>query len=187
MLTDALKAGREALQQRELSIATKSAATALNLAKLDEHVEVAQRLHDIVEYTTVFYRLFNEALGKVEIGSGLTIGTSIEAGVAEITPDTVILRINGKNRPWPRDELPAGVVLAFANKYFTDFQMAPVIKGAFLISQPKPLESHVEQAVKLFAEGAANGAPSEGLELFLEDSYDFTSTNDDTSDDTDDE
>ena len=65
--------------------------------------------------------------------------------------------------------------------------MAPVIKGAFLISQPKPLESHVEQAVKLFAEGAANGAPSEGLELFLEDSYDFTSTNDDTSDDTDDE
>ena len=148
------------------------------LANTDEQKAIATRLHDITEYAAKFQELLDESLDvRVKAGSTIRAGQSV-AVVREISSEVIKLRINGTNREFAREQLHVGVAFAFAEKYFEDAQMTPVIKAAFLLIQENPTARQLEVAQELLNTGKEAGAPVEGLELYLKDNYDFEDAGD---------
>lgn len=168
-LPDALIAGRTALYKKQFIAAARFANTALNLADTPIEKAMAKRLHDVSEYAGKFHALLNESLGKAKVNSMVTIGQSTVAEVVFIGRGMVTLRINGVNKSWQQTELPVEISMAFANRYFEDAPMTPVLKGAFLISRSNPLPNHIADAIKLFK---IAGSDFRGLASFVDDDYD---------------
>jgi WD40 repeat protein len=177
-LSSALKSGRNALKRRQFTLASDCAEAALLLANTDEQKAIATRLHDITEYAAKFQELLDESLDvRVKAGSTIRAGQSV-AVVREISSEVIKLRVNGTNREFAREQLHVGVAFAFAEKYFEDAQMTPIIKAAFLLIQENPTARQLEVAQELLNTGKEAGAPVEGLELYLKDNYDFEDAGD---------
>ena len=177
-LSSALKSGRNALKRRQFTLASDCAEAALLLANTEEQKAIATRLHNITEYAAKFQELLDESLDvRVQAGSTIRAGQSV-AVVREISSEVIKLRVNGTNREFAREQLHVGVAFAFAEKYFEDAQMTPVIKAAFLLIQENPTARHLEVAQELLNTGKEAGAPVEGLELYLKDNYDFEDAGD---------
>ena len=65
-----------------------------------------------------------------------------------------MIRVNGQNRRYKADQLPAGVAVAIAKKWFDDRPDNKVILGAFYFVNPR---SNVADAKGLWEEAAGGG------------------------------
>jgi hypothetical protein len=167
-LAKALITAKAALIDGNLEEAKAQLAQAETLAKLPEHKAMVERLRTLDNYVGQFYHAIDEAVKSFQSGTEIEVGNTVVV-VVEVLPDNLILRVAGMNKRYARNELPAGLAVAIANKWLDQSDpIAKVVNGAYLAVARINAD---ERARALWEEAARAGEPTQNLMLVLDDHY----------------
>jgi len=169
----ALSTARTALSERNLDVAEEQLKLAEGLAQLPEHKGLVERLDKLREYVGEFWNAVRDALEALEPGQELTIGNTIVA-VVEVTPERLVLRVAGQNRRYRLEELPSGLAIVLADRWFdASAPSTKVFKGAFMAVDRSYTPA---DARRLWDEAQRAGVPLDDLLPVLDDQYELASS-----------
>jgi len=173
-LASALKAARAALEEYDFDGALRELAKAKSLPKLPEHQAKFERLDLLTQYAREFRSALLEAIGNLEPGSQIKVGTTEVIAVVSATPQRITVRVRGTSRTFAINDLPAGLAVAVADSWLDqEDPMTPVLKAAYVASLKDAREDESAKAREWFQEAANRGANIGDLAEVIDDTYDL--------------
>jgi hypothetical protein len=154
-----------ALQRREHDTVDRKLAAAEKIAPDRAAAERIARWRSFAHYAKEFYAYREQALNAVEAGHEYDVDGK-KIGVVEIDAEKFIYRFKGRNVTKPRDNIPAGIVLAIVNDWFDARPENQLFLGAYHLSKP---ECDPQAARTNWELGQAAGADASQLLPLLDD------------------
>jgi hypothetical protein len=161
--TEELAAARKALGERNSQAAKEHIDAAVKLAASGEQQELAAAIQALPKYVDGFWEAVREGLKGLEEAGELKVGNTF-VSIVEVGKGRLTIRANGQNRRYPLDELPAGLAVAIANRWFDDRPDNKVYVGAFYFVDPR---TDVAEAKRLWEEAASAGVDVKRLIALL--------------------
>jgi hypothetical protein len=130
-----------------------SAAVATEVARVDA----------LAQYVEGFWKAVDEQIKGMVVGDQ-TMLRDKTVGVVEIDSEKLILRVDGENRTYARDDLPIGVAIGLAEAWFNrDDPASKIFLGSIHLAHPK---GDRDKARQLWQEAAQQGKQKE-VELVM--------------------
>jgi hypothetical protein len=161
--TEELIAARKALGERNAQAAKEHIDAAVKLAASGEQQELAGGIQALPKYVDGFWEAVREGLKGLEEAGELKVGNTF-VSIVEVGKERLTIRANGQNRRYPLDELPAGLAVAIANRWFDERPDNKVYVGAFYFVDPR---TDVAEAKRLWEEAAGAGVDVKRLLALL--------------------
>jgi hypothetical protein len=158
-----LASARKALGERNTPAAKQHIEAAVKLAASGEQKELAAGIQALPKYVDGFWEAVREGLKGLEEAGELKVGNTF-VSIVEVSKGRLTIRANGQNRRYPLDELPAGLAVAIANRWFDDRPDNKVYVGAFYFVDPR---TDVAEAKRLWEEAAGAGVDVKRLLALL--------------------
>jgi hypothetical protein len=158
-----LAAARKALGERAMEDAEARIAEAGELAVSQEQRWLVSGFEALATHVNSFWEAVREGMKGLEEAGELTVGSTL-VSVVEANEDRLVIRVNGQNRRYSPDNLPAGVAAAIAKKWFDDRPENKVILGAFYFVDPR---TDLADARRLWEEAAGGGVDVKDLLALL--------------------
>ena len=158
-----LASARKALGERNTPAAKQHIEAAVRLAASGEQKELAAGIQALPKYVDGFWEAVREGLKGLEEAGELKVGNTF-VSIVEVSKGRLTIRANGQNRRYPLDELPAGLAVAIANRWFDDRPDNKVYVGAFYFVDPR---TDVAEAKRLWEEAAGAGVDVKRLLALL--------------------
>jgi hypothetical protein len=162
-LTAELAAARKALGERNTQAASARIAAAEKLAASREQRELVAGFQTLPKYVDGFWEAVREGLKGLEEAGELQVGNTF-VSIVEVGSNRLTIRANGQNRRYPLDELPAGLAVAIAKRWFDDRPENKLCLGAFYFVDPR---TDVAEAKRYWEEAASAGIDVKGLLALL--------------------
>ena len=170
-----LQAARDALKQDGFPLAEQQVAAAQKLNPTEKYAGPIERLKLIRAYAKQFQTRFRESVSEFKPGSELRILTATGekiCAVVEVTPQMIVLRVDGQNQRYGFNGLKPAIAIAMVHTVVkTDDSITKVIDAAFLATRKNPTSRERMLAQELFKQARSLGADIGMLELFLQDDY----------------
>jgi hypothetical protein len=151
--TAELAAARKALGERNSQAAAERIAAAERLAASAEQRDLVAGFQTLPKYVDGFWEAVREGLKGLEEAGELQIGNTF-VSIVEVGSNRLTIRANGQNRRYPLDELPAGLAVAIAKRWFDDRPENKLGLGAFYFVDPR---TDVAEAKRYWEEAASAG------------------------------
>jgi hypothetical protein len=158
-----LAAARKALGERNKQVASERIAAAEKLATSGEQKELLAGIQALPKYVDGFWDAVSEGLEGLEEVGELQVGNTL-VSIVEVGSDRLTIRANGQNHRYPLDELPAGLAVAIAKRWFDDRPVNKVYLGAFYFVDPR---TGIAEAKRLWEEAASAGVDVKRLLALL--------------------
>jgi hypothetical protein len=147
---------------------------ARSLPMRPEHRAKFDRLDLLAQYARNFQSALAEAIGALQVGEEIAVGTSTMVGVVQTAGQRITVRDQGANRTYTVDKLPAGLAIAIADKWLKkDDPVSFVLKGAYLATEKDAGPDRVTRARDFFAEAGRRDASFADLGKVLDDTYEL--------------
>ena len=143
----------QALGERKPDAAKEHIAEAGELAASKEQMRLVASFEVLETHVAAFWEAVGEGMKGLEEAGELQVGSTL-VSIVEASDELLVIRVNGQNRRYKADQLPAGVAVAIAKKWFDDRPDNKVILGAFYFVNPR---SDVADAKRLWEEAAGGG------------------------------
>lgn len=102
----ALQRAREAVGKGEWATMVELAAAAAAAAVTEPQKVSAARLERLADMATYYHAAIEKGLSGLGAGESFNLTEQLQIVVVEITPEKLIVRFNGRNKEYPRGELP---------------------------------------------------------------------------------
>ena len=102
----ALQLAREAVGKGEWATMVELAAAAASAAVTEPQKVSAARLERLADMATYYHGAIEKGLSGLGAGESFNLTEQLQIVVVEITPEKFIVRFNGRNKEYPRGELP---------------------------------------------------------------------------------
>jgi hypothetical protein len=154
-----LTAARTALGERQMDAANWHITEAESLAASAQQKRHVSSLKALQTHVEAFWKAVGEGMKGLEDAGELQVGSTI-VSVVEANENRLIIRVNGQNRRYDANQLPAGLAAAIAKKWFDDRPDNKLALGAFYFVDPR---TDIADAKRLWDEAAAEGVNVNGL------------------------
>lgn len=154
-----IDSARKAMGSRDLEAAVTNLNEAVALAQTDDERAEADSVGVLQAHVDAFWGSLREQIAKMEPGSDFRVGETM-AIVVEVRPDSLILRVNGQNRPFPVRTMPHLLAAALAQNLFSNSPNAKALRASFLIVEP---DGDRKKARQLLQEASQGGAEVDEL------------------------
>lgn len=172
-LATALKAARAKLEDSDFDGALAELRKVESLPKLPEHQAKCERLRLLTEYASNFRSALMEAIKNLEAGDEISAGDNAAAGVVDVTADQITLKIDGRRRSYPINNLSPGLAVAIADTWLDQNDpVCLVAKAAYLVSLKDARDDRLAKAREWFQEAAKSGVDIGDLGKVIDDKYD---------------
>jgi hypothetical protein len=104
--TKSLETARQAIRQADWVRMENLASVAVRDAATAEQKAQATRLEQLAELATYYHVGIQKGLDGLGAGQSFNVTESLQVVVVEIGPQKVTIRFNGRNKEYPRGELP---------------------------------------------------------------------------------
>ena len=158
-----LAAARKALGERNAKAAKERIAAAEQLATSGEPKQLVEGFKALPKYVDGFWEAVREGTKGLEEAGELKVGNTF-VSIVEVGSGQLTIRASGKNHRYPLDELPAGLAVAIAKRWFDDQPDNKVYLGAFYFVDPR---TDAAEAKRLWEEAASAGVNVKGLLALL--------------------
>ena len=126
---------------------------------------MVDRFAMLQDYVSEFWKAVDDGTEFVE-GTELTLKQTT-VFVVEVNPRTIVLRVLGKNRRIDRGQIPSGLALALADRWFNQRAVSTkVFKGAYMAVTPRYEVATVKQ---MWSDAASEGVDLGDLMEVLDD------------------
>ena len=145
----------------------------VTLPMLPEHFAKYERLILWAGYAQGFQVALQQSIDGLRPGDDFEIGSGMFVVFVEATEDSITLRVSGTNRTYTRDNLPAGLAVALADRWLTrDDPASLAVKGAYLATLKETDDQRRAKAREWLEEASRKGVEGE-LHKVLDDTYDL--------------
>jgi hypothetical protein len=141
--------------RRHLDEASQSASTADDSALVEAMTRVEQ-------HVAGFWQAVAEGIKNAGETGELQVGSTI-VSIVETGPDFILIRAAGENRRYTMKQIPSGLAMALANRWFDTKPDNDVLRGAFMFVDPK---GGADEARRLWQQ-AGQQEPSLGVDALL--------------------
>lgn len=170
---------------------TKSALSKFDFAKVEETLAAAEKLARTSETKGMVDRLtalatnaaecrgaIINAINALKSGDEVELKSKTRFSVVEVGPNLFLIRLNGTNRPYKYNDLPAGLAMGMADRALsTSDPQSLAKKGAYLIliywADPKT-NTALKTAKEMLGEAKLGGVDTDAILGVLDDKYDLT-------------
>ena len=153
-----MAAARNAMKMRDLAAARRYVKWAEKAAFPEDRKSVDQ-LREVLDPWVAFWQAVGEGLGELKPGDEVIVAG--QAGtVVQASKDTVLLSVNGTEKPYKAATLPPDLVLKLADHKLGNSPIAVCAKAAFLVMDAG---GNPNRAEELCREAVGQGMPVEGL------------------------
>jgi hypothetical protein len=143
-LTRSLRAARQLLSLRQFDRSKQHLARARQWAKTPELEAMVERLDTLHQYVHGFWMAVEDGTKDLENTELVVDGNRMF--VVELNPQEIVLRVEGRNRRLDRNNLPAKLAVAIADRWFDQkASSTKVFKGAFMAVTPGYSQQQVRQ------------------------------------------
>ncbi|MEZ6088293.1 MAG: hypothetical protein R3C05_09765 [Pirellulaceae bacterium] len=164
----AAEAARDAIRNHDWSQMMPLSEKAFELAMSPEQKKSASARRRLVHYATEYQAAIDRSLEQLRIDGGtLQLRENLIVNVVEVTPEKLILQVNGRPRDYDRKALPMPVVSALAPKSLPDDEaVLATFRAAWQCVQENAIDADFEDAFSQWkrVEGQSEEANVEGLE-----------------------
>ena len=139
-----LQNARKSLSRRQFDESKEHLTAARKLGTTPELEAMVERLDTLHQYVHGYWMAVEDGMVDIE-NTELVVGGN-RMFVVELTPDRIVLRVEGRNRRFDRNELPTKLAMALADRWFDqNASSTKVFKGAFMAVTPGYSEQQVRQ------------------------------------------
>lgn len=170
-LATALKSARAKLEDSDFDGAMAELRKVESLPKLAEHQAKCERLRLVTEYASNFHSALMEAIKNLEAGDEISAGPNAAAGVVGVTADQITLKIDGRNRSYPINNLSPGLAVAIADTWLDQNDPVCLVAKASYLASLKD-DDRLAKAREWFQEASKSGVDIGDLEKVIDDKYD---------------
>jgi hypothetical protein len=162
-----LRVAYDALAGRDVAAAKRALADAEPLAINEEQQSRLRGMQVVLQGVESFWKAAREGLkGLIGTNEDLELESGTRVGVVEAAPDFLILRIAGQNKRYEFADLPPGLALLLAKRWFdASAPSTKVFLGAFQFVDPRGDEEDVRQ---LWETAGRAGVATDDLMSLLE-------------------
>lgn len=171
-LGELLSAARRALSNRDTDLARQLLQQAKPLARRADDQAKWARLAKLTQHVASYWQAAADQLRRLEAGHEIELAGQ-RVMVVEVDARRLILRAAGRNHEYQVDDLPSGLAVALADRWFDpNAASTKVFRGAMMAVSS---EFDRADAKRVWREAAASGSIDLGdLELVLDDDYQLT-------------
>jgi hypothetical protein len=149
---------RQALRQRKFDLAKAKIQSARKSSGGSSLAAEVQRVDALVQYVEGFWHGVDEQIKGLTVGDQ-TMLRDVTVGVVDKDAEKLVLRVNGENRTYARDDLPIGVAIGLAEAWFDAADPASkIFLGSIHVVHPK---GDRDKARQLWQEAAQGGKGQE--------------------------
>jgi hypothetical protein len=172
-LARTLRTAHSAVLDGNYELALSELDKVVTLPMLPEHFAKYERLILWAGYAQGFQVALQQSIDGLRPGDDFEIGSGMFVVFVEATEDSITLRVSGTNRTYSRDNLPAGLAVALADRWLTEDDPASLaVKGAYLASLRETDDQRRANAREWLEEASRGGVPGQ-LHQVLDDTYDL--------------
>lgn len=167
-LSRTLIAARRSLSSRDFNSASESLARAREIARHPRHQDLVERLAELTHYAAEFWAGMDDAWNSLSNGMELQVSSRI-VNVVEVSPDDLIVHVDGQNRRYARAKLPSSLRKSIIESWLDPAApSSDLIRGAFYATQDPP---NKQAAREYWKSAQRRGADVQQLMATLTDSY----------------
>ena len=127
---------RLALGKREWDAARKHLDESRQLVTTADDQALVDAMARVQEHVAGFWQAVAEGIKGVDQTGELQVGSTF-VSIVETGPDHILIRAAGENRRYTMKQLPSGLAMALANRWFDTKPDNDVLRGAFMFVDPK--------------------------------------------------
>lgn len=145
----ALDAARQAIRRADWQTMAQQAQAAVQAAADEDQRRSAEALQSLAHWAAYYHEGVQQGLEKLGAGESFNITDQLQVVIVEIAPEKVIVRFSGKNRDYPRGELPLVMVhkiVRFALP--TESPLLPVAAEAYQAVAPVTTPQYRSQSIE---------------------------------------
>ena len=170
----AMKAARTAASEGKFDAALGELEKVASVPKSAEHQAKYDRLNLLAQHARNFRSALLKSIAALEAGDEIEVGTSSVVGVVGTTANSITVRVQGANRTYSIDTLPAGLAVAIADTWLNKEEaVSLVMKAAYLATLKDADAQQLTKARQWFQEASSKDQDTADLEKVLDDTYDF--------------
>ena len=173
-LSAAMKAARTATMEGKFDAALGELKKVASVPKSPEHQAKYDRLNLLAQYAINFRSALRDSIAALEAGDEIEVGTNKIVGVVGTTANSITVRVQGANRTYSIDTLPAGLAVAIADTWLSkEDPVSLAMKGAYVATLKGADAQQLAKARQWLQEASSKDQDIVDLEKVLDDTYDF--------------
>lgn len=145
----ALAAARKAIASADWANMIKASSDAASAAISDPQKESAARLAKLAELAEYYHGAIDMAVNKLGAGQTFELTEQLTVAVVEVTPEKLIVRFNGRNKEYPRRDIPLVIAHKVARMSIPpDAPTTQIAAEAYQAIAPVSTPQYRDQAIK---------------------------------------
>jgi len=148
-----LAAMRPAMSEHDLATARTHLESAASNAQTPEEEAEVDRLDTLLGHLDEFWKAMRRIVGKLRPAETLPVGETFVA-IVEASDEELALKVAGRVRTYPTDDLPAKLIQALADERLAKDPATRAIVGTYHLIDPDGDKAHARQ---LWTEAAEQG------------------------------
>jgi hypothetical protein len=145
----ALAAARKAIASADWANMIKASSDAASAAISDPQKESAARLAKLAELAEYYHGAIDMAVNKLGAGQTFELTEQLTVAVVEVTPEKLIVRFNGRNKEYPRRDIPLVIAHKVARMSIPpDAPTTQIAAEAYQAIAPISTPQYRDQAIK---------------------------------------
>ncbi len=154
-----LAVARLTMSEHDLAAARTHLESAASEAQTPEEQAEVDRLDALLGHLDEFWKAMDRIVGKLQPADTLPVGETFVA-IVEATPDELTLKVAGRVRTYPTDDLPSKLVQALADERLAKDPATKAIVGTYHLVDP---DGDKARARQLWTEASQQGIDVEDL------------------------
>ena len=172
-LERAMTRARKAIGDHEFDRAEALLSVASELPRLPEHQAMLDRLKLLSQSVRDYRKAIQESIGKLTVGSTFEVSDNTVA-VVEVSPEKIIIRVNGQNRAYMIRELPFGLATALAGQSIPeDDPNMLTLKGAYVMASSRVTPEELKKAWEFLEKASGSVEAAKELLKIFDDKYEL--------------
>lgn len=150
---------RLTMSEHDLAAARTHLESAASEAQTPEEEAEVDRLDTLLGHLDEFWKAMDRIVGKLQPADTVPVGDTFVA-IVEANPEELTLKVAGRVRTYPTDDLPAKLIQALADKGFAKDPATRAIFGTYHLVDP---DGDKARARQLWTEASQQGVDMEDL------------------------
>ncbi|MCY2973542.1 MAG: hypothetical protein NTW52_02625 [Planctomycetota bacterium] len=167
----AMNAALNAIKKRDTKLFETEMEKAFAATEDPQRIAQSESLNFMGQLVPMSEKAFSDAYASLRATNAISLGSSGQASIVEVTPESLVMRIKGNNERFEFDELPMEWVLEIANLELSDTPIDDAVRGTLLQWNQRATAESKTAAKKFFDKASSKDKKFSNLDGIINRQY----------------
>lgn len=167
----AMNAALNAIKNRDTKLFEIEMEKAFAATEDPQRIAQSESLNFMGQLVPMSEKAFSDAYASLRATNAISLGSSGQASIVEVTPESLVMRIKGNNERFEFDKLPMEWVLEIANLELSDSPIDDAVRGTLLQWNQRATTESKAAAKKFFDKASSKDKKFSNLDGIIDRQY----------------